>query len=170
MGEAVQSAYMYRTMFRFSRRFIRSMNGSLLLTVKIKEAWKPRYYFHEGDHLFCYGVLTVSKGMLLKKFDVYKGVHEHMATVMEKSSLQKRHVFKEYTILIGTKEYAAKYTIAGRKFIVEDKEGNICVEGETISSIWAAIIKYKKYKVDVYDKEHASCLWLGLIKGMQELE
>ncbi|MEI5906750.1 hypothetical protein WAK64_06725 [Bacillus spongiae] len=118
------------------------------------------------------GVLTLSKNIINKKFDIYNEENDIVATVSEKAIYKKKlknQLSKEYTILIGKKEYEAKYTFALKKFVIEDKSSNICVEGELVSLIFMNVLERRKYKVDVLNDEYTLNLWLAIITGIKEL-
>lgn len=163
----IKSAYVGTPILGVFAHSINDIHNQPILTVKPKLGFHLKYHFYKDNQLIFYGVLKKAKTMMNKKFEIFNQYEEKIAIINQKLFEQKN---KKYHIQVGLREYEAKYKVAYRRFSIKDSYGELCVEGNLISSILQNLIELRKYKVDIFDHQLDYFLWLVIVKGMRELE
>lgn len=153
----------------FFRQQIKDENGFVTLTVTSKIRFKPLFYFYRGTELI-YSAIINKSNLIRFKFDLSNTEGKQIATLIEKPIVEKRTIFREYSIEIGTEIFNAQYESLSRSFTIKNNLNRVVVQGRLVSPLILNIFNCKKYKVDFYKDEFPEELWMAIVFGILTLE
>ena len=156
-------------LFGFFRQRIKDENGNVRLTVTSKIRFKPIFHFYRETELI-YSAIIKKSDLFRFNFDISNAEGKQIATLMEKPIVEKKTIYREYSIEIGTEIFSAQYENLSRSFAIRNNLNGVLVQGRLVSPLIMNIFKFKKYKVDFYIDEFPEELWMAIVFGIITLE
>lgn len=153
----------------FLKQQIKDERGFVRLTISSKIRFKPMFYFYRGTELIYTAIINKSN-LIRFKFDISNTKGKHIVTLIEKPTVEKKTIFREYSIEIGTEVFNVQYENLSRSFTIKNKLNQIVVQGKLVSPLIMNIFKFKKYKIDFYKDEFPEELWMAIVFGILTLE